>query len=106
SAIDVPAPGTAVDEAALGLEERLRRERARELAVGVTRYQWAEGADRVLLPMSDGLWVLDGLAAGELRPPRLVVPAAAIDAAILDARLSPDGARIGFVADGEVHVVD
>src|SRR3546814_3730531 len=53
----VPTPGTAVDEATIGLEEKLRRERARELAVGVTRHQWAAAADRVLVPMSDGLWV-------------------------------------------------
>lgn len=102
----VPTPGTAVDEASLGLEEQLRRERARELAVGVTRYQWAESADRVLVPMGDGLWVLDGLAAGEGAPARLVVAADDVDGGILDARLSADGSRIGFVAGGEVHVLD
>ncbi|HAS12965.1 MAG TPA: S9 family peptidase, partial [Acidimicrobiaceae bacterium] len=53
--IRLPTPGAAVDEATVGIEERLRRERARELAVGVTRYQWADGADRVLVPMVDGL---------------------------------------------------
>jgi dipeptidyl-peptidase-4 len=106
TATELPAPGDAVDEAALGLEERLRRERARELAVGVTRYQWADRADRVLMPMSDGLWVLDGLASGEPGPPRLAVPAGAVDGAILDARLSADGALVGFVAADEVHVAD
>lgn len=102
----LPTPGAAVDEATVGIEERLRRERARELAVGVTRYQWADGADRVLVPMVDGLWVLDGLAGGEDHPPRLVVPADAVDGAILDARLSADGTRVGFVAGDEVHVAD
>jgi dipeptidyl-peptidase-4 len=101
---EVPAPGAGVDEATIGLEERLRRERARELAVGVTRYQWAEHADRVLVPMPDGLWVLDGLARGDRPPPRLVVPADAVAGPILDARLSPGGALVGFVAGDEVHV--
>ena len=102
----LPTPGTAVDEADLGIEEQLRRERARELAVGVTRYQWAEDADRVLVPMGDGLWLLDGLAAGGDGSARLAVPTASVDGPILDARLSVDGTRIGFVAGDEVHVAD
>ena len=102
----VATPGTAVDEATISLEERLRRERARELAVGVTRHQWAGAADRVLVPMSDGLWVLDGLAAGQDEPARLVLSADDVDGAILDAALSADGSRIGYVADDEVHLLD
>ena len=104
--VELPTPGDDVAEASLALEERLRRERARELAVGVTRYQWAERADRVLVPMADGLWVLDGLAGDRPRPPRLVVPTGAVDGPILDARLSADGRLVGFVVDGEVHVAD
>lgn len=102
----VPTPGTAVDEATISLEEKLRRERARELAVGVTRHQWAAAADRVLVPMSDGLWVLDGLADGRDEPARLVLSADDVEGGILDAALSADGRRIGFVAGGEVHVLD
>lgn len=106
AAREVPTPGAAVDEATVGLEEKLRRERARELAVGVTRHQWARAADRVLVPMADGLWVLDGLAAGGDGAPRLAVAADAVEAPILDARLSADGTRLGFVAGDEVHVAD
>ena len=93
-------PGRAADEADLPLEEKLRRERARELAVGVTRYQWAADADRMLVPMSDGLWVFDGLDAA----PRRVVEQT--DAPLLDARISADGARVAFVCNSEVHVAD
>ncbi|MFP5321245.1 MAG: DPP IV N-terminal domain-containing protein [Acidimicrobiia bacterium] len=100
----VPTPGVDVEEASLSLEERLRRERSRELAVGVTRAAWAAGTDRVLVPMADGLWVLDGLAAGGDRTPRLVVAAGDVDGPILDARLSADGELVGFVAGDEVHV--
>ncbi len=95
---ELPVPGSAVVEGELPLEEQLRRERARELAVGVTRYQWAERADRVLVPMADGLWVLDGLDAA----PRRVVEAQG--RTLLDAVLSADGSRLGYVVDGEVHV--
>ncbi|HEX4901580.1 MAG TPA: DPP IV N-terminal domain-containing protein [Acidimicrobiales bacterium] len=100
----LPTPGTAVAEGDLSLEEQLRRERARELAVGVTRYGWAEAADRLLVPMADGLWVVDGVTAGTPQPARRVVDAGDVDGPILDARLSPDGRLVGFAAGDEVHV--
>ena len=97
---EVPAPGASLTEAELSLEERLRRERARELAVGVTRCSWAGDAPRLLVPMPDGLWLFDH-AVGE---PRRVVDAAAHEGPMLDARLSPDGRLVGYVVGGEVHV--
>ena len=97
----LPTPGAAVEEEALPLEERLRRERTRELAVGVTRYNRPGRGDRLLVPMGDGLWVSDGPDGGFRR----VVEASEATGPLLDARLSPDGERIGYVADGEVHVV-
>ncbi|MDZ7676138.1 MAG: DPP IV N-terminal domain-containing protein [Acidimicrobiales bacterium] len=95
-------PGVTINEDELSLEEKLRRERARELAVGVTRYEWAAHADRLLVPMSDGLWVLDGVDAEARR----IVETAAMPGPPLDARISADGTRVGFVADAEVHVAD
>lgn len=100
----LPTPGQALDEAELDLEERLRRERARELAVGVTRYAWAADADRMLVPMSDGLWVLDGIEAALARAGRRVVAASDLPGPPLDARISADGTRLLFIADAEVHV--
>ena len=97
----VPTPGAVVVEDDLPLEEKLRRERARELAVGVTRYQWASSGTRVLVPMTDGLWVFDDLGGDA----RLVV-AAGSSGPLLDARLDDDGSHIGFVRDDEVHVAD
>ncbi len=97
----LPTPGAVVAEDDLPLEEKLRRERARELAVGVTRYQWAKRGTRVLVPMADGLWVLDDLDA----EPRRVVESSP-GRPLLDARLSDDGTRVGFVRDDEVHVAD
>ena len=99
---DVATPGTDVSEGDLSLEERLRRERARELAVGVTSCRWAKAAERLLVPMPDGLWVLDGPDA----EPERVVAAADHPGPLLDARLSDDGRLLGFVCEGEVHVVD
>lgn len=97
----VPTPGAVVAEDDIPLEEKLRRERARELAVGVTRYQWATSADRLLVPMNDGLWIQDGVDGTA----RLLVDAAP-GHPLLDARISDDGSRVGFVRDDEVHVAD
>ena len=55
-------------EANLSLEEKLRRERQRQLGVGVTNYQWTScGAvgSRLLIPLQGSLYVQDG--DGELR---------------------------------------
>ncbi|WP_436794354.1 DPP IV N-terminal domain-containing protein [Actinospongicola halichondriae] len=97
----IPTPGVVVAEDDLPLEEKLRRERARELAVGVTRYQWAGSGGRVLVPMADGLWVLDDLDA----EPRRIVESGP-GTPLLDARLSDDGTLVGFVRGDEVHVAD
>ncbi|HUF33877.1 MAG TPA: DPP IV N-terminal domain-containing protein [Acidimicrobiales bacterium] len=86
-------------EADLSLEERLRRERQRELGLGVTRYAWADEADRLLVPGPGGLDVIDGVGG----PGRTLLADA--PSALLDPRLSPDGSLVAHVVDGEVHVV-
>jgi dipeptidyl-peptidase-4 len=46
--------GGGVTEESLTLEERLRRERARDLGQGVTSATWAEVGARLLVPRRDG----------------------------------------------------
>jgi dipeptidyl-peptidase 4 len=91
--------GSGVDESTLSLEEKLRRERARDLGIGITSYSWAKDAARLIVPLPAGVAVLDGLD-GELR---IVVDAN--DGPTLDPQLSPDGSMLAFVRDGELHVV-
>ena len=86
----------------LSLEEKLRRERQRELGVGVTRYAWAKHGDRLIVPGPGGVEVLDGVAPGAPRRTLL----AGLEHPVLDPTLSPDGSMVAFVLDGEVHVVD
>ncbi len=92
-----PQPEQA-DESRLSLEEQLRRERARQRAVGVTTYDVASRAEEVTLlwPTPAGLMVSRGL-----REPRLVPGTEGA----LDARLSPDGSRAAFHRDGGLWVV-
>ena len=121
-----PAREAYADESSLPREEKLRRERTRELGLGVTRFEWAQGramgeARRVLVPQSDGAYVLDvvdddaGLGGGDAglggggesaaaSEPRLVVDSGDNGAAVLDARLSPDGRWVAFVRECEIRV--
>lgn len=84
-------PPAAVTEESMTPEERLRRERAREMGLGVTSYAWAKKANVVMTPRPDGVHV-DGA-------PR-------IDGPVLDPQLSPDGSRVAYVRDGELWVDD
>ena len=95
----VAPPGGGVSEERLALEEKLRRERQRQLGLGVTSYAWASDADRLLVPLPEGLYVKDG-AQGELR---MVLDAAT--GPVVDPQLSPDGTEVAFVRHAEVHVV-
>lgn len=88
-------------EVKLTHEELLRRERARERGLGVTRYAWAKNSLRLLLP-APVLSVVDGRGA----PLRAVALASTSQSPMLDAVLSPDGVRVAFVQDGELSVAD
>jgi dipeptidyl-peptidase-4 len=88
-----------VTEESLSLEEKLRRERKRELGLGVTSYAWAARGDTLLVPLAGGLSVKSG-PDGALR--QLVAPG---DAPILDPQMSRDGRHVAFVRDAEIYVV-
>lgn len=86
------------DETQLSVEEQLRRERARQRAVGVTTYDLAVRADvtTVLWPTPEGLMVARGAEAPRLLPETR---------GALDARLSPDGRRVAFHREGGLWVL-
>jgi len=83
----------------ISAEEKLRRERQRELATGVTYYEWSRKGDRVLIPFPDGLYVQDGMGA----PLRKILDVTGDPA--LDPHLSPDGKWVSFVQDAELYVL-
>lgn len=78
-------------------EEAARRERARDLASGVTGYALDDAASLAVLSLGGTMWAVR-TARGE--PFR--VPAAG---PVTDPRPSPDGALIAYVAGGALHVV-
>jgi len=91
--------GAGDQEATLSLEEKLRRERARSRALGITRYAWAKRGATLLLPISGEIYVQAG-AAGTLR--KLVRKE---NGPAIDPQFSPDGAWVAYVQDAEVYVV-
>jgi dipeptidyl-peptidase-4 len=93
-----PPDGGATEEN-VSLEEALRRERQRQLEVGVTQYAWAKKANRLLIPLRGDIYVQDGLSA----PLRKIVESEGQPA--LDAQFSPDGDWVAYVQDVELYVV-
>ena len=91
------AEGAGVTEDNLSLEEKLRRERARDLGLGVTTYAWARDADVLAVPFPDAVRVWrDGDVVEAVRTG---------DEPALDPRLSPDGSVLAFVRGGDLFTV-
>jgi dipeptidyl-peptidase-4 len=86
-------------------EEKLRRERMRELSVGVTSYAWSgsDSAQLVLVPMQGNLFVQDK-PGGELRQIFDKSSTGAQGGAV-DPRMSRNGDLVAFVQDSELYVV-
>ncbi|HTW99121.1 MAG TPA: S9 family peptidase [Acidimicrobiales bacterium] len=103
--VEVRIAGAATSEAELSPDERLRRERLRDVRLGVTSASWARNAGALLVPLPDGLRVVTGLGAEGARVV-VALEQADVRAPILGARLSPDGGSIAFVSGGDLHVVD
>ncbi|MGH9797683.1 MAG: DPP IV N-terminal domain-containing protein, partial [Candidatus Polarisedimenticolia bacterium] len=91
-------PRGAAGEERLSREEVLRRERQRIQDRGITLYSLARDADVVVFAWGGDLF----LARPGSEPLRLT----RTDAAEVDPRVSPDGTRVAFVRDGDLHVMD
>src|SRR5688572_16338526 len=86
--------GGGVTDANASREEALRRERQRLRETGVTHYAWSETGATLIVPMGGDVWA--GPESGLKR----------VAKGAIDPHLSPDGSRVAFVRDGELHVVD
>jgi len=96
----IVAPSAGLTENELTLEEKLRRERERQRALGVSTYEWAKKGEKILYPLGGRLYVKDGLG-GEARE----LPAAD-GKPVIDPHFSPDGSMVSYVQDDEIYVVD
>ena len=99
-ALVLNAGDAGITEENLSLEEKLRRERARERGLGITTYQWSRENDTLLVPVAGALQVQDGLAGS------LKTVVAKSESPRLAPRLSPDGKFVAYVLDEELYVAD
>ena len=92
-------------EETLSPEERARRERLRLTARGLSSFQLSRDGRSILVPYSGRLFLCDrgSGAVRELAAERAGGPALP---AADDARLSPDGAHLALVRNGELRVLD
>ena len=79
-------------------QERARRERSRESGAGIVGYAVDAAARQAVFALSGRLFLAD-LVAHEVRE----LPAVG---SVIDPRLDPTGARVAYVADGALHLVD
>jgi len=105
-------------EANLSLEEKLRRERMRLHATGVTSVEWAKsGNDRILFPLLGNIYVQDGRASARCVYDKNLFNDASVetdetfsgvvgrDKSAVDPHLSPNGQMVAFVIAGELFTV-
>jgi dipeptidyl-peptidase-4 len=92
-------------EETLSPEEKARRERLRLTARGLSSFQLSRDGSTILIPYSGRLFLYDRASSTtrELAADHQGAPARA---PADDARLSPDGARLALVRDGQLRVLD
>lgn len=92
----IDSPSVKVDESTLSLEEKLRRERTRDVGRGIATYSWMKMTAALIVPTAHDVWRFDV----DRRTWSRVLEVD--DAVIVDPQLSPDDSQIAWVQDGEL----
>ncbi|MFN2590689.1 MAG: DPP IV N-terminal domain-containing protein, partial [Actinomycetota bacterium] len=87
-----------VDAGDVPVEERARRERARERAGGIVAYATDRSVSTAAFAVGSALYAAD-LMSGEVTARRSIGP-------VVDPRPDPTGRRIAYASGGGLHVVD
>jgi dipeptidyl-peptidase-4 len=82
--------------------ERVRRERAYELAAGIVAYSADANCRTVVFALDGWLWVLH--VGDDPREPAGVPEPVPAVGGVTDPRIDPTGQRVAYVADGALHV--
>ncbi len=93
-------------EEVLSPEEKARRERQRLIASGLADYSLSADGKRILAPLAGRLYVVE-LDTGSGEPGKARVKELTVDAGTpIDPQFSPSGEEIGYVAGGDLYVVE
>jgi dipeptidyl-peptidase 4 len=84
--------------------ERVRRERARELAAGIVAYSADANCRTIVFALDGLLWVLR-VGDDPREPAGVPEPVPAADA-VTDPRIDPTGQRVAYVTDGALQVTE
>lgn len=86
-------------EEKLTAEELARRERLRLAARGIASYQLSSDGEKILVPLSGRLFVIE-------RKGGKITELPSDGGYPVDPRFSPDGSKVALVRDGDVYVID
>lgn len=86
------------DEESLSVEERARRERARETAGGIVAYSADRGLRLAVFGLGGRLFTVDLSSAAIAELP--------VQQPVFDPRLDPSGRRVAYVHEGDLRVID
>ncbi len=90
---------TTISEDELSPEEKLRRERQRQIQLGVTDIQWSKKTNRMIFKDSNGIYGIDFDRNLEIYQ---IINSS--DKSVIDPQISPDGNWIAYVEDDEVFI--
>ncbi|CAI5703533.1 hypothetical protein KXD40_001196 [Peronospora effusa] len=99
------SPGKCNTEDNMSFDEKLRRERQRQMGVGITSYAWnpSPHSQRLLYPLQGDIYIQEQPGA-ELKLLFEKTSTGAIGGAI-DPQFSPDGRWVAFIQDKEIYVI-
>eukprot|EP00548_Thalassiothrix_antarctica_P002525 CAMPEP_0194148138 /NCGR_PEP_ID=MMETSP0152-20130528/30328_1 /TAXON_ID=1049557 /ORGANISM="Thalassiothrix antarctica, Strain L6-D1" /LENGTH=818 /DNA_ID=CAMNT_0038849463 /DNA_START=278 /DNA_END=2734 /DNA_ORIENTATION=+ len=88
-------------EDTLSEEEKLRRERTRQLTTGITNFEYSDNKKVLLCPIGNDLFVK---REGEGDDLVKIVDASDLPGSVIDPHISSDGSLVGFVCDKELYL--
>ena len=94
-------PAGVGEEDTLSEEEKLRRERTRQLETGITNFEYSGNKKVLLCPIGNDLFV----KTDETDELTKIVDGASLPGSVLDPHVSHDGSLVAFVCDKELYVV-
>jgi len=98
-------PAGVGEEDTLSEEEKLRRERTRQLETGITNFEYSANKKVLLCPIGNDLFVKRDDGDDENDDLVRIVDGSSLPGSVLDPHVSADGSLAAFVCDKELYVV-